>query len=171
METIVNKVAQSGIVTINLEKYIPQSIIVFDLKPFLFMELILKEKDFRAALLTHDWLQYKDKYVALTCTTDAIIPMWAYMLVMQYLQPIATMSVYGNLEQARENITLYNITTEDFTQYKDTRVVIKGCGEIPIPISAYTLITTLLRPHVISIMYGEPCSTVPVYKRKKEITQ
>lgn len=171
METIVNKVAQSGIVTINLEKYIPSSIIVFDLKPFLYMELILKEKDFRAALLTHDWLQYKDKYVALTCSTDAIIPMWAYMLVMQYLQPIATMAVYGNIEQARENITLYNITNEDFTQYKDARIVLKGCGEIPIPISAYTLITTLLRPHVISIMYGEPCSTVPVYKRKKETPQ
>lgn len=171
METIVNKVAQSGIVTINLEKYIPQSIVVFDLKPFLFMELILKEKDFRAALLIHDWLQYKDKYVALTCSTDAIIPMWAYMLVMQYLQPVATMSVFGNIEQARENITLYNITIEDYTQYKDARVVIKGCGEAPIPISAFTLITTLLKPHVTSIMYGEPCSTVPVYKRKKEIPQ
>jgi hypothetical protein len=166
-ETIVNKVAESGIITINLEDYYPkEEIVVFDLKDYLFMGLILKEKDFREALRTLDWQQYKNKNVAITCTTDGIIPMWAFMLVASYLQPVANEVAFGNKKDTISNILakkLAAINGEDFT---DKRVVIKGCGDIQIPEVAYVEITNKLRPYVKSIMYGEACSTVPIYKKK-----
>ncbi|MBK6329318.1 MAG: DUF2480 family protein [Bacteroidetes bacterium] len=166
MDPIVNKVAESSLITINLETFLPQQMMVFDLKPFLFMELILKEKDFRAALLSHDWHQYKDKNVVVTCTADAIIPVWAYMLVMSYLQSVAIQAVMGNEAEAGKQMMLYNIQQLDTNPYIDQRIVIKGCGEIPIPNEAYAAITFKLRPVAKSIMYGEPCSTVPIYKKK-----
>ncbi|CAN5228340.1 DUF2480 family protein [soil metagenome] len=166
-ETIVNKVAESGIITLNLEDFYPkEDIVVFDLKNHLFMGLILKEKDFRTALLATEWQQYENKNVALTCTADAIIPVWAYMLLSSYLQPYAKEVFFGNEEMLIANTLIKNIEALDATTFTDKRVVIKGCGDIKIPDTAYVAITQKLRPVAKSIMYGEPCSTVPVYKKK-----
>ncbi|MFL9481840.1 DUF2480 family protein [Chitinophagaceae bacterium LWZ2-11] len=166
-DVIVNKVAESGLITFDLEEYYPKGeIAVFDLKEYLFMGLILKEKDFRAALLTTDWNQYKDKYVAVTCTADAIIPMWAYMLVASYLQPEAKEIVFGNEAKLIETVISKNLIHVSGEEYTDKRVVVKGCGEVSIPESAYMEITNKLRPFAKSIMYGEPCSTVPIYKKR-----
>ena len=162
-----NKVAESGIITLNLEDYYPkEEIAVFDLKGYLFMGLILKEKDFREALKNLDLAPYAGKNVALTCTADAIIPMWAYMLVASYLQPVANEVVFGNEDILQKTLFLKNLYTIKPEDYTDKRVVIKGCGDLPISESAYVEITNLLRPVVKSIMYGEPCSTVPIYKKK-----
>ncbi|GBL35679.1 hypothetical protein EMGBS15_12740 [Filimonas sp.] len=166
MEILINKVAESGIITLNLEELLPKEVLVFDLKSFLFMELILKEKDYRAALQTHDWTQYQHKDVILTCSVDAIIPVWAYMLAAQYLQPVAARIRMGTIEQATKELLLDTIDKLDIAQYNDQRMVIKGCGDVPIPDEAYAMITAKLKPVVKSIMYGEPCSTVPIYKRK-----
>ena len=162
-----NKVAESGIVTIDLASLLPSNeIIVFDIKPYLFMELILKEKEFRAALLTTDWTIYQDKVVGIICSADAIIPMWANMLIVSALNPFAKAVYFGNENKVREQQLLENINTLNIKEYNDQRVVIKGCGDTPIGESAYIAITQKLRPVVKSIMYGEPCSTVPVYKKK-----
>lgn len=166
-DTIINKVALSPLLSIDLEEYYPkESIVVFDLKPHLFMELILKEKEFRAALQNIDWSQYEDKIVAVTCTADAIIPVWAYMLVGSYLQPVAKDLVFGDEKTALQQQFLKNIDSIDASEFMDKRVVIKGCGDLPIGEFAYMEITKKLRPVVKSIMYGEPCSTVPIYKSK-----
>ncbi|MBG9375761.1 DUF2480 family protein [Panacibacter sp. DH6] len=166
-ETIVNRVAESGIVTINLEDFYPKDeILVFDLKDHLFRGLLLKEKEFRAALITIDWSVYQQKNVAITCTSDAIIPVWAYMLVATYLGPFANNIMVGTPGLLAENILLQNISQVDTTTFTDKRIVIKGCGDIHIPESAYAAITFRLKPVAKSIMYGEPCSTVPVYKKK-----
>jgi hypothetical protein len=167
-DEIINKVAESGLVTVDLEKYLPkkESIIVFDLKDFLFMGMILKEKDFREALKKHDWEQFRDKYVAITCTADAIIPVWAYMLVTTYLQPIAKESMLGTEKELYKSIFLKNISSTNTSEFKDSRIVLKGCGETPIDDFAYAEATRILLPVAKSIMYGEPCSTVPVFKRK-----
>lgn len=166
-EVLVNKVAESGIITLDLETYLPkEEIVLFDLKGFLFMELILKEKDFRAALLATDWEQYRNKYVAVTCTADAIIPFWAYMLVASYLSPVAAGFGMGNEKEMRRSIFLKRIAAIDENEYVDKRVVIKGCGDAEVGPEAYLEITKKLRPVVKSLMYGEPCSTVPVYKKK-----
>jgi hypothetical protein len=166
-ELMGNKVAESGIITLNLEDYYPKGpTAVFDLKDYLFMGLILKEKDFREALKNLDLTPYTGKDVALTCTADAIIPMWAYMLVASYLQPIANEVVFGNEEILHKTLFTKNLYKINPADYTDKRVVIKGCGELPISESAYVEITNLLRPVVKSIMYGEPCSTVPIYKKK-----
>lgn len=166
MEMIVNKVAESGIITLNLEDFLPKQIMVFDLKPFLFMELILKEKEYRAALLAHNWEVYRGKEVVLTCTADAIIPVWAYMLATSYLQAVTSQVIMGNETQAKKDFLISNLRQIDAKAYENQRVVVKGCGEIPIPEEAYACITLLLRPYVKSLMYGEPCSTVPIYKKK-----
>lgn len=167
MDMLVNKVAESGIITLNLEDYIAKNVMIFDLKPFLFMELILKEKDYRAALLAHDWSVYEGKDIVLTCSADAIVPVWAYMLATTYLEPLAHYLVMSTEAEGRTLLMLQYIAALDTSLYEDKRVVIKGCGEIPIPESAYVAITFKLRPHVKSLMYGEPCSTVPLYKKKK----
>jgi hypothetical protein len=167
-EVFVNKVAESGIITIDLEEFYPkQAVAVFDMKDHLFMGLILKEKEFREALKNLDFTIYQNKNVALTCTADAIIPMWAYMLVVSYLQPYANEIVFGNEEFLHKTLFLKNLSTLNISDYTDQRVVIKGCGELPITELAYVEITKLLRPVVKSIMYGEPCSTVPIYKKPK----
>lgn len=166
-DLIVNKVAESGLISLDLETFYPkEETMVFDLKDYLFMGLILKEKDFRAALLAKDWEPYKDKNVAITCTADAIIPMWAYMLVASYLEPLAVNIVFGNEEKLIGSILSKNIEKIRAEEYADKRVVVKGCGDIAIPESAYVEITAKLRPFAKSIMYGEPCSTVPIYKKK-----
>jgi len=167
-EEFVNKVADSGIITLDLEVYFPNDdIILFDMKDYLFMGLILKEKDFRLALKELDTSVYNDKIAAITCSADAVIPMWAYMLVSSVLQPVASEIIFGNEEAARKLLLLRNIGTINMNEYADKRVVIKGCGEKPVPEEAYVEITKLLRPVAKSIMYGEPCSTVPVYKKER----
>lgn len=166
-EPIINKVAESGIITLDLEKYYPKGEnVVFDLKGFLFMEMILKEKDFREALKKTDWSIYKEKNVAITCTADAIIPVWAWMLVVSYLQPEAREIVMGDEKELHKNIFLKNISAIDVNEFEGKKVVIKGCGETPIADYVYMEITKRLRPVAQSIMYGEPCSTVPVYKKR-----
>jgi hypothetical protein len=163
-----NKVAESGILSIDLASLLPSNeIIVFDIKPYLYMELILKEKEFRAALLTTDWTIYQDKVVGIICSADAIIPMWANMLIVSALNPFAKTVYFGNENKVREQQLLESIGSLNINEYNDQRVVIKGCGDTPIGESAYIAITQKLRPVVKSIMYGEPCSTVPVYKKKE----
>ncbi len=167
MEEIINKVSNSGIVTIDLEEfYVPGERILFDIKPHLFMEQILKEKDFREFIKTNNWSIYKDKIVGLICTADAIVPTWAYMLLTLALEPFAKKIIFGSLNEIENILFSEKLSALDVSQFKDARVVIKGCGEIDIPKNAYVQLTTLLKPLAKSIMYGEPCSTVPLYKAK-----
>ncbi|NSL89435.1 DUF2480 family protein [Chitinophaga solisilvae] len=167
MDEIINKVAQSGLETIDLENFYPQGEIVeFDLKEHLFMGMILKEKDFRTAMQSHDWEQYRGKNVGLVCTADAIVPLWAYMLITTYLEPVAAYVAFGDTDFIYRTLYLKNLSQIDVNSLVDKRIVIKGCGDKRVGEVAYTEITRLLRPVVKSIMYGEPCSTVPVYKKK-----
>jgi len=164
--SILNKVAESGLLEIDLENFYPQAeIMIFDLKDYLFMELILKEKDFREALKKHDFTLYSGKLVAVTCSADVIIPVWAYMLVASYLQPLVKEMLLGDAGFFRQMLFLRNINSIDIAAFTDKRVVIKGCGDLDIGPFAYFEITKLLRPVAKSIMYGEPCSTVPVFKK------
>lgn len=166
-DALINKVAESGLISINLASFLPNNaVVVFDIKPYLFMELILKEKDFRASLAEIDWNQYNDKFVGIYCSADAIIPMWANMLVASNLSNTAKAIYFGDENRVREQILLQEISLINPAEYTDQRVVIKGCGETLIGESAYIAITQKLRPVVKSIMYGEPCSTVPVFKKK-----
>lgn len=168
MEPIVNKVAASGLVTIDLEEYyLEGERVLFDIKDLLFQGLILREKNFREFVKNEDWSKYTNKYVAVICSADAIVPTWAYMLLTVHLEPFAKKIVFGNLETL-ETI-LYNeaLSKLNINDYKDARIVIKGCGNLPVPKAAYVEITRLLRPVAKSIMYGEPCSTVPLYKQTK----
>lgn len=166
----VNKVSESGIITLDLEDFYPKDdFAVFDMKDHLFMGLILKEKDFREAMKNLDLTPYKDKNIALTCSADAVIPVWAYMLVASYLQPVAKEIIFGDADFLHKTLFLKNIEKINPEDYKDQRVVIKGCGELPISETAYVAITNQLRPVVKSIMYGEPCSTVPVFKKPRTV--
>ncbi len=166
-EEIINKVAGSGLLTLDLADWYPkEEIVLFDLKPYLFMEAILKEKEFRASLQNIDWPAYQGKIVAVTCTADAIIPLWAYMLVAVYLEPLAAAIVMGDRETALQQVFLSRINTIDEQEYADKRVIVKGCGDLPVGANAYMEIARRLRPVVKSIMYGEACSNVPVYKKK-----
>ncbi|MCH8330085.1 MAG: DUF2480 family protein [Bacteroidetes bacterium] len=164
---LINKVAESGLITIDLEDHVKLGeIAVFDLKGYLFQELILKEKDFREALKQLDWEQYQDKHVAVYCSTDAIIPDWAYMLVASNLEGIASSVLLGDEQTMQLQLVKEAVANIAIDKYKDKMVMIKGCGTERVPTSAYLEITNRLRPIVKSLMYGEPCSTVPVYKRK-----
>lgn len=167
-EGLLNKVASSGLITIDLEEYYPAGErVLFDITKHLFQGLILREKDFREFIKNEDWKTFKDKYIAITCSADAIVPTWAYMLLAVHLQPFAKKVVFGNLETLETilyNEILNNIDIKSFT---DARVVIKGCGNLPVPKAAYVELTRLLRPVAKSIMFGEPCSTVPLYKKAK----
>ena len=165
--TIINKVSESSLITLDLSMLLPkEEICGFDLKDFLFMELILKEKDYRAALQSKDWSEYENKIVTIFCSTDVIIPVWAYMLASAYLTPVTKSVFFGNTTSIKEKILLQNIHSISVDEYFDKRVVIKGCGDEAIPESAYVAITHKLLPVAKSIMYGEPCSTVPIYKKK-----
>lgn len=166
-DEIVNKVAQSGLQTLDLEDYYPrEEIVVFDIKPLLFREMILKEKEFRAALQAIDWSAYAGKILAITCTTDAIIPAWAYMLIAAQARPHARNIVLGDRQAALQQTFLANLQTIDIAALTDQRVIVKGCGDLAVGPFAYLEITRLLQPKVKSIMYGEACSNVPVYKKK-----
>lgn len=164
---IKNKVAESGIITLNLEDFFSkEEVILFDIKDHLFMEMILKEKDFREALKTLDWEKYRGRNVGIVCSADAIIPQWAYMLITTYLFGVARFVAVGDADEIKKRLLLKEINTLNTDDYKDTRVVIKGCGDLQISDYAYAEITRVLLPVAKSIMYGEPCSTVPVYKKK-----
>ena len=166
-EEIINRVATSALEELNLEDYFPkEEIALFDLKPYLFMELILKEKDFRESLQNTDWSVFEGKVAAVTCSADAVIPMWAYMLVGSYLQPVANDVIFGDENAALKELFIKKIDSIDVSQFADKRVVIKGCGNLPVGEYAYLEITKVLRPVVKSIMFGEACSTVPIFKKK-----
>lgn len=162
-----NKVAESGIVTLDLAPFVPadNAMRIFDLKPFLFMEMILREKDYRAGLQGADWGEYAGKHVGITCSADAIVPVWAYMLAATYLQPVATSVHFASGNELKNLIITAGISALDLAEYSGKRVVLKGCGDVAIPESAYVAASARLRPVVKSLMYGEPCSTVPIYKQ------
>ncbi len=165
---IINRVANSSLTTIDLEDFYPKGKrIVFDIKDWLFEELILREKDFRASVKNHDWAQYQDNYVALTCSSDAIIPSWAYLLLTVALTPYAKKVVVGDLLLLETVIYQEIINQIDVAQYKDKPIIIKGCANKPIPSSAYTLLVEKVKPVAKTVMFGEACSTVPLYKKKK----
>jgi hypothetical protein len=166
-ENIINKVAQSGLVTLDpAQFYAPGERVVYDIKDNLFHGLMLREKDFREFVKTHEWAQYQDKNVAITCTADAIVPAWAYMLLANRLAPYARQVVFGDAGVLETVLFVKEVAALDVEQYRDQRVVIKGCGDVPVPVSAYVELTQKLTPVAKSLMFGEPCSTVPIYKRK-----
>jgi hypothetical protein len=166
MDEIVNKVAASGLVTINLEELYPQGErISIDLADQLWQGLALKEKDFRAWIADHDWSQYTQKHVAVFCSVDAILPAWSFMLVASALSEFAPTVVHGNRQQLEEVLFWRVVESLDIETYRDKRCVIKGCSHLPVPQSAYSNLVVKLRPVARSIMFGEPCSTVPVFKR------
>ncbi len=165
---ITNKVSTSALVTIDLEEFYPAGErVLLDIKDQLFQGLMLREKDFREFIKTSDWSTYQNKYVAIHCSADAIIPTWAFMLVASALEPFAKNYVFGNLEQLETVLYQGLLSKLDLKPYKDARIVIKGCGKLPVPTAAYVEMMRLLRPLAKSIMYGEPCSTVPLYKQAK----
>lgn len=168
-EEIINRVANSKLITIDLEDFYPQgNRIVFDIKDWLYEGLILREKDFREQVNNHDWSQYQDNYVALSCSSDAIIPSWAYLLLSTQLYEFAKKVVVGNLELLETVIYQEIINQIDTSEFTDKPVIIKGCADKPIPPSAYTLLIEKIQPVAKTIMFGEACSTVPLYKKKKK---
>ncbi len=165
---IVNRVAASSLKTLDLEElYVPGERILLDIKDQLYQGMILKEKPFREFIRSNDWSQYKDKLVAVTCSEDAIVPTWAYMLLTSALQPYARTIVFGNLQDLETKIFADALATVNWEQFRDARVVIKGCSKVHVPVSAYVEATQRMRSVASSIMFGEPCSTVPVFKRPK----
>lgn len=167
-EEIVNRIANSKLITFDLEDFYPKGErVLFDIKDWLFEGIILKEKDFRTSVSNHNWAQYDGKYVALTCSEDAIIPSWAYLLISSKLAAVAKKVVVGNLELLETVIFQEILNTIDFSEFENKPVIIKGCAEKPIPSSAFTLLIQQLQPFAKSIMYGEACSTVPLYKKAK----
>ena len=166
-DEIVNRVANSGLVNFDLEAYYPKGQRqLIDLKDWLFEGLILKEKDFRQAVKDYDWAQHQDHYIAIDCSADAIVPVWSYMLISNAISPYAKKVVKGSLEDLESLIFHELINTLDINHFKNQRVIVKGCSNLPIPESAYVAITNKLSPVVKSIMYGEACSSVPIYKKK-----
>jgi hypothetical protein len=167
IQPIENKIANSGLVTIDLEElYHKGERVLFDIKDQLFRGMILREKDFREFVKVHEWSQYQGKNIAFICSADAIVPTWAYMLLAVSIEPFANRYVFGDLqilETVLFNDALQKLNPE---QYKDVRVIIKGCSDVPVPVSAYVEITHKLSPYVKSIMYGEACSNVPIWKKK-----
>jgi len=167
---LVNRVASSSLITLNLEDFFPKAEVVpFDLKQYLFMELIVKEKDFREAMQQHDWSQYQGKVLLVFCSADAIIPMWAYMLVAASAAPYAADIFQGDAEAYYKTAFAKALDALDLSGYDQKRIVIKGCSDKPVPAAAYIEITRLLQPYAQSIMYGEPCSTVPIFKRPRKL--
>lgn len=167
-DIIENKIANSGLITLDLADYYPKgerkSI---DIAPWLFEGIMLREKDFRQSVKDHDWSQYQDCYVAVFCSEDAIIPQWAYMLLSSSLAAYAKKVVFGTREQMESILMDGDIAALDLSELEDQRVIIKGCGDLPIPPHAYVSIVSKLQPLVKSIMFGEACSTVPIFKKKR----
>lgn len=165
-DILINKVAQSGIVTLDLEKFLPKGEnILIDIKDQLYMGMVLKEKDFREFIKSNDWSVYANKNVAIICSADAIVPTWAYMLIATKLNNIASFILFGDLKTLETILFQKELQKINPNDFEDKRVVVKGCSNIPVPESAYVEITRLLTPVVKSLMFGEPCSTVPIYKK------
>lgn len=163
-----NKIAESTLISVDLAALYPAGErVLYDIKDNLFQGLMLREKDFREFVKTHNWAAYQDKHVAVYCSADAIVPTWAYMLLASKLSPYAQTVVFGNLEDLENVLFDRAIAQLNMEDYRDQRIVIKGCGEIPVPVSAYVTLSDKLTSIAKSVMYGEPCSTVPVYKRKE----
>jgi hypothetical protein len=166
-EGFVNKVAQSGLVSFDLADMYPAGERVeYDIKNNLFHGLMLREKDFREFVKEHNWDQFAGKHVAITCSADAIVPTWAYMLLATRIGAYAATVFFGTLSELESALFQKELDKLDTERYRDQRIVVKGCGDIPVPVSAYVALTARLSPVVKSLMYGEPCSTVPVFKRK-----
>lgn len=167
IDLIPNKVASSGLVTLDLETYFHDGErVAFDIKPWLFREMILKEKDFREEVKNHAWENYQGKNLAFFCSSDALIPNWAWMLLAASVQPYANRYVLGNLELLEHTLYLDALNAIHPEDFKDQRVILKGCSHKPVPVSAYVELSSRLLPVVKSLMYGEACSNVPVYKKK-----
>jgi hypothetical protein len=161
---IVNRVAQSSLITLNLEELKPTGErVFFDIKDQLFMGLILREKEFRDFIKSHDWSRYQNKYVAIGCSADAIIPVWAYMLIATKLAPVAAGYIFGTLAELEMRLYFQALDQKDWQVYKGQKIVLKGCGNVPTAV--YVEATRRLQPVADKIMYGEPCSTVPIYKK------
>ncbi|MEO6347754.1 MAG: DUF2480 family protein [Aquaticitalea sp.] len=166
-EEIINRVTNSSLVVVDLEDYYPKgNRSIIDIKDWLYEELVLREKDFREHVKQYDWSKYQDDYVALTCTSDAIVPAWAFMLLTMELQPYAKKIVLGSLEQLETAIYQDIIQNMNVSEFQDKPLIIKGCSNKPVPANAYILLSQKLKPIAKSIMYGEACSSVPLYKRK-----
>ncbi|MBD0399895.1 DUF2480 family protein [Flammeovirga sp. EKP202] len=169
MDEIVNRVAQSALISFDLEDIRAKGErVLIDIKEQLFQGLILREKDFRAFIKEHDWSQYQDKHVAITCSEDVVIPTWAYMLLTTRLEKYASTIVFGDLSRLEEKLFEKAIAELDTDQFIDKPVVVKGCSKEDVPVTAYVDITEKLRPIAKTIMYGEPCSTVPIYKKPRK---
>ena len=167
-DTIINRVAASTLITFDLEKlYQIGSRQSIDLSQWLDQGLLLKEKEFRAQLKAHDWTIYRDKFIALQCSTEAILPSWAFLLVTTHLQPFARKVVLGNLKDLEVQLFTEEIQLLELSPYKDQTVIIKGCSEKTVPQDAYVQLISKLQPVVKSLFYGEACSSVPLYKKKK----
>lgn len=168
MAEIINRVANSPIVTFKIEEYYPEGErLLLDIKDQLFQGLILREKDFRQFIKEHDWTQYEGKYVAITCSADAIVPLWAYMLLSIQLEPYAAHITFGNIEQLNTELLYQELDKIDFGQFENSPVVVKGCSDLDIPTAVYVEVSRRLKPFAKKLSYGEPCSTVPLYKRPK----
>ncbi|MFD1616138.1 DUF2480 family protein [Gelatiniphilus marinus] len=166
-DKIINRVANSKLITVNLEDYYPDGKrVLFDIKDWLFEGFVLREKDFRQKATEHDWSQYKNCYVALTCSTDAIVPAWAFMLLSVYLEPFAKKTIIGNLEVLETSIYQDVLKSLDVSEYTNKPIIIKGCSSKPVPQNAYIMLATKLKQVAKSIMYGEACSSVPLFKKK-----
>ncbi len=167
-DQIINRVANSSIISLDLETFYPTGErVIFDIKHNLYEETILKERDFRAFIKEHNWEDYKEKNVAITCSVDAIVPTWAFMLIASKLTPIANYITFGTLAELEKELFTMALERLNLAQYQDAKVVVKGCSGNAIPTSAYVELVRILQPVVASLMFGEPCSTVPVYKRPK----
>lgn len=167
-DQIVNKVAGSSLITFDLEEYFqPGERVLLDIRDQLYQGLILKEKDFREFIKMHDWASYEGKFVAIFCAADAIVPTWAYMLLAIALQPHAKHVVFGTLEELEVDLFRKSLADIQWSRYRDAKVVIKGCSKVNVPVAVYVEATSRLKPYAASMMFGEPCSTVPLYKRPK----
>lgn len=167
-EEIVNRVANSKLITFNLEDYYPEGErVLFDVKDWLLEGFVLRESEFREQAKNHDWSQYEGKFIALTCSSDAIIPAWAFMLLATYLQPYAKKVITGDLETLETVLYTEVISKMDVSNLRDKPVIVKGCAHKPVPKNAYLLLIEKLQPVVKSLMYGEACSSVPLYKKPK----
>lgn len=164
---IINRVANSKLISIDLEDWYQDGVrTIFDIKDWLFEGLILREKDFRSHVKEHDWSQYQDHYVVLTCSTDAIIPGWAYMLLTTALTSYSKKIVVGTLKNLEELLYQEQLAAIDFSVYKDKAVIVKGCSNQPVPDNAYIYLIQKIQPFAKSIMYGEACSSVPLFKKR-----
>lgn len=169
MSEIVNRVAQSPVITFKLEEHYPQGDrVLIDIKDQLFQGLMLREKDFRAYVKEHDWQQYEGKFVAITCSVDAIVPVWAYMLLATRLAPVVSHLTFGSLQDLERELFQAVLDQIDFAQFEGRPVVIKGCSNIEVPEGVYVEVTRRMMPYAKKLSYGEPCSTVPLYKRPRK---